>query len=104
MHKMPKKMAQTFTNTFDGKCAIMVSVGASKEFSMPFYYTYIYKKKRLFPRNSRFFCVKNFLEEKDFFGSNKRTVLLYFCVTCILSNKETRICVLPIRIVEQDNQ
>ena len=66
MHKMPKKIAETFTNTFDGKCAIIVSVGASKEFSMPFYYTYIYKKKRLFTRNSRFFACKKFFEEKVF--------------------------------------
>ncbi len=55
MHKMPKKIAETFTNTFDGKCAIIISVGASKGFSMPFYYTYIYKKKAAVPTEQPLF-------------------------------------------------
>lgn len=57
---MHKKIAETFTNTFDGKCAIIVSVGASKGFSMPFYYTYIYKKKAAVRWEQPLFCVKFF--------------------------------------------
>ena len=63
MHKMPKKIAETFTNTFDRKCAIIVSVGASKEFSMPFYYTYIYKRKAAVHKEQPLFCVKKFLRK-----------------------------------------
>ena len=70
MRKMPKKKAKTFTNTFTGKCAIIVSVGASNDFSTPFYYTYIYKekdkKKRLIRVISRFFYIKNFLKKMIF--------------------------------------
>ncbi len=66
MRKMPKKIAETFTNTFDRKCAIIVSVGASKEFSMPFYYTYIYKRKAAVLCEQPLFCVKKIFEEKVF--------------------------------------
>lgn len=65
MHKMPKKITETFTNTFDRKCAIIVFVGASKELSMSFYYTYIYREKAAVHEEQSLFCVKNFLI-KDF--------------------------------------
>lgn len=69
IRKMHKKKAKNFTNTFDGKCAIIISVGVSKEFSTPFYYTYIYKRKAAVLCERPLFCVKNFLI-KDFLLCN----------------------------------
>ena len=63
---MHKKIAETFTNTLTEKCAIIVSVGASNEFSMPFYYTYIYKRKAAVQSEQPLFCVKKFFK-KTFF-------------------------------------
>ena len=60
---MHKKLAKTFTNTFDIKCVIIVSVRASKEFSMPFYYTYIYKRKAAVRAEQPLFALKNFLKK-----------------------------------------
>lgn len=64
---MHKKKAKTFTNTFAGKCAIIVSVGASREISTPFYYTYIYKRKAAVHEEQPLFCVEKFFEEKTFY-------------------------------------
>ena len=64
---MHKKLAENFTNTFGGKCVIIVSVGASNGFSTPFYYTYIYKRKAAVLTEQPLFCVKKFYEEKVFY-------------------------------------
>ena len=66
MHKLPKKIAETFTNTFLQKCAIIVSVGASNGFSTPFYYTYIYKRKAAVHTEQPLFASKKFFEEESF--------------------------------------
>ena len=63
---MHKKIAKTFTNTFVQKCVIIISVGALREISTPFYYTYIYKRKAAVHREQPLFCVKKFFEEKLF--------------------------------------
>ena len=66
MRKMPKKIAKTFTNTLPQKCAIIISVGALREISTPFYYTYIYKRKAAVRTEQPLFCVKKFFEEEKF--------------------------------------
>ena len=66
IRKMHKKIAETFTNTLPEKCVIIVSVGASNGFSTPFYYTYINKRKAAEHVGQPLFCVKIFLQEKDF--------------------------------------
>ena len=62
MHKIHKKNAENFTNTFARKCAIRVSVGALREISTPFYYTYIYIRKAAVHTDRPLFCAKNFLK------------------------------------------
>ena len=44
-------------------CVIIVSVGAPNGFSVPFYYTYINKRKAADHKDQPLFCVKNFLEK-----------------------------------------
>ena len=62
---MHNKKAETFTNTFPSTCVIIVSVGAPNGFSVPFYYTYINKRKAADHEDQPLFCVKNF--RKKFF-------------------------------------
>ena len=63
MHKITNKNAENFTNTFAEKCAIIVSVGASRVISTLSYYTYIYKRKAAVHTEQPLFCVKNFLKK-----------------------------------------
>ena len=52
----------------------MVFVGASREISTPFYYTYIYKRKAAVHKEQPLFCVENFL--KKFFSETSYTFFI----------------------------
>ena len=82
MHKIHKKNAENFTNTFARKCAIIVSVGALREISTPFYYTYIYIRKAAVHTEQPLFLAKNFL--KKFY---LKTIYTFFIIASAAAHR-----------------
>ena len=86
IRKMHKKIAQTFTNTLPQKCAIIVSVGASREISTPFYYTYIYKRKAAVHKEQPLFCVEKF-SRKNFLFVNRGYHYTFFIMASAAAHR-----------------